>query len=535
MGTLSDHQCLDAEAKPEVPYLPPEIKQLIADYLTKSVLKNLRHVSRDWNLIATALLFDKVYISAYEMDFQIFTYIAQTPSLANSVKEVICDLSSGREVVMLYESYLRIVREEIKFIARPHQSLAFHSSNRRFNRFVNDFTQDGQDLGKLIPQYGREQVLVEGYRTWQQLQDQIRRITGDSSNQPFDDALRAGIRRFPRLEAVRFDNGIWDRHRRTTSIASAHGKPPNEMQPYDILGVVKSGSPLSRSWNPWYLRPKRSDCSLVDWIPWPLLKIAEALMIAKTRIKRLEFWQPAGCQYLTLALFQNHKITDVFPQQLLIAFAALEHLDLQITPHEIDFLGLDPTRALGFLPDFLASMVNLRSLSLRLESYKRLIQRQYGKENILGEKCLTYSQVFPSDVFFPRLENLHLGGLIIEGFELILLLHLRMPRSKRLSLGRIDLSDGVTWNNIVEVMRQVGNWEICCLDGPFRHKNFEWWPPTKSYEEEGDRSALGSYVHYISKGGQHPSLAPEDHSERVLSCLERLAHIIISERHRYTK
>ncbi|KAL8764431.1 MAG: hypothetical protein Q9194_007098 [Teloschistes cf. exilis] len=500
MATPSDHQCVDAEVKAKTPYLPPEIKHLVAEHLNKSVLKILRYVSREWNLIATPFLFDRVYISSYEMDFQVFNHITQTPSLANSVREVICDLSAVE--FMDYNSYLISLRAEIKTIARPDQSRAFHSSDRRFNRFVNDFTQDDLNLGKLKSQYA--QRLAKSYRLWRQLDDQVRSTTQAPS---FDDALCAGFRRLPRLEAVKMDNGIWERHRRTTSIASTHGIPPSQMQPYDILGVAESGSPLSRSWNPWQLRPVRSDYSGTDWLPWPLAVMLQALVKTETRLKRFDYWEP-DYHCMTVDFFRYRQISDDYPMLMVAAFEGLEHLDLQITPHEIEFERLNPTRPLGFLPQFLESMFKLKSLSLRLESHERVIVRHSGEEGVLYEECLTYSQVFSPNACFPDLEYFHLGGMAVDGVDLSMLLHTLMPRSKRLSLGRIDLM-GHSWDTVVEIMRQVGDWEMCCLEGPFRHKDHEWWPPTESDKEEGDRSALGSYMRYICEGGRHPTLSKE--------------------------
>ncbi|KAL9576223.1 MAG: hypothetical protein Q9212_007279 [Teloschistes hypoglaucus] len=513
--TPSDHQCVDAEVKAAIPYLPPEIKQIVAEHLPKSVLKILRYVSREWNFIATPFLFDRVYISAYEMDFDIFNHITQTPSLANSVKEVICDLS--QLVPIDYDTYLIMLQLEIKSIARPDQSIAFHSSNRQLNRFVNGFTRDGQTLHELKSQYG--QLLVDGYSMRNQLDEQVYCITRYSSQQPFDDALRAGLRRLPRLEAITMDNAIWERHRRTTSTASVRGNPPTQMQPYDILGVAESGSPLSRSWNPWCLRPdSQVVCSEEDEIPWPLKNIVQALVATNTRIKKFEFWQPLH-ECLRLEMFRTRAIMDDFPRWTRFAFANLEHLDLQVSPSMTDFPRLDPTRAVGFLPDLLESMVKLKILSLNLESDMRQDQRREGSKYVLFEQSLTFTQVFSPDAIYPRLEYFHLTGLAIHTDNLVVLLHVQMPRLKRLSLGRIELLDG-DWDAVVEVMRRVGGWEKCCLEGPFSHKKYQWWPPITGKKEEGDSSALGLYMRYICEGGRHPSLAPGVRDEEARRYIE---------------
>jgi len=87
----------------DLPYLPAEVKSLVADFLIKSDLKNVRLVSRDWSAPATPSLFDRVFISPYHKDLQTFANITHDPILASSIKELVCDTPTIPE--LSYEEY----------------------------------------------------------------------------------------------------------------------------------------------------------------------------------------------------------------------------------------------------------------------------------------------------------------------------------------------------------------------------------------------------------------------------------------------
>lgn len=147
----------------DLPYLPAEIKSLVADFLIKSDLKNVRLVSRDWSAPATPSLFDRVFVSPYDKDLQIFANITHDPILASSIKELICDTSTIPE--LSYEEYFYQLRREVSSITwRPEKRFPFRSSSRRINRFVNGITQDESEPGELLSKYGREQLIENGYR-----------------------------------------------------------------------------------------------------------------------------------------------------------------------------------------------------------------------------------------------------------------------------------------------------------------------------------------------------------------------------------
>ena len=72
-----------------IPLLPTEIKCALLAEVTKSDLKFIRLVSKDWCVLATPRLFDKVYISSGDLDLQVFQSITSNPDLCTGVRSLI--------------------------------------------------------------------------------------------------------------------------------------------------------------------------------------------------------------------------------------------------------------------------------------------------------------------------------------------------------------------------------------------------------------------------------------------------------------
>ena len=495
--------CGSIDSSTNLPYLPPEIKTLVAKYLVKSDLKNLRSVAKAWSANATPLLFDRAYISPYDKDIQVFANITQNPTFASSIKDLIFDISSVPK--LSYGNYFDQLRREIRSItAHPDRPFSYYSSSRQRNQFVNDITQHGRDTDLLLSKYGKERLLVEGFRLWQQLTAQEQHNLGGGV---YFNALSAGLRRLPNLQAVKIDNAIWKRNRLHTSILWAPLCLEDALKPYHVLGVEYSGSPLSRSWNPWHLRPKRSEYEPENSEPRSLDLVMRALSSTKRRIKRFQYDPSPFYEGLSPMLFSRHKITDRFPRHMAIALCQLELLELKITACEYQLVGHGSVDPLGFLPQLLEQIKSLKRLTLNLETAERVTQwRDNPPNQQLDDSCLSYSQVFPRQGRWPHLEMFSLRGLAIDGLDLLVLVISQMPNLRRLWLNRIDLL-GARWEGIVEAMRLLGPWELFSLQENFRHQDRQWWPCSPEYEEE-EYARLNEFMRYISEGGRHPSLPP---------------------------
>lgn len=494
MSSQLNYESTDVAQSPS--HLPAEIKDLVAKFTPKSDLKNFRLASKEWNAHVTPLLFDRIYISPYQKDLEVFTKITQSPVLASSTTELICDTSSVP--ALSHEDYLNELRREVRLITRwIKKGSPFHSSNRRTNRFVKSITHYQTEPNGLYSKYGEEALVKGGFRLWQQIVIEIRRnLTGGS----YYTALCAGLHRLPKLQAINLDNDIWVNHRLYTSFLTLFIEGP-----YHVMGTVDSGSPLSRGWNLWHLRPMRSEGDLDAGVLRILHFVTQALSKTKKCIKR--FKCDSAIHYgMSPGIFAAFKLTDSFSRHVVLALYRLEHLELQITPCQRQLFDQGRAGALGFFPSLLEQMTGLKRLKLTLET-DECVRRWRGPPSPLPEdSCFKYSQVFPRYGRWPRLEIFYLRGLAIDALDLLILVYEQMPYLKRLWLKRIDLS-GATWEGIVQTFREQHPWELLSLQGQFRHKDGEWWPCTPDREED-ESSTLAEYMAYIYHGGGHPSLSP---------------------------
>lgn len=489
-----DYGSIDVGKSPS--HLPAEIKSLVAKFTPKSDLKNFRLASNEWNAHATPLLFDRIYISPYQKDLEVFTKITQSPVLASSTTELICDTSSIPG--LSHKDYFYELRHEVKLITRwVEKGSPFYSSNRRTNLFVKSITQYQTELNGLYSKYGEEALVKGGFRLWQQMVIEIRHNLADGS---YYNALCAGLHRLPRLRTINLDNDIWTNHRLYTALP-----PPFIEGPYDVLGTVNSGSPLSRGWNPWHLRPMRSEADLDAGVLRILRFVTQALSKTKTHLKHLKC-DSVLRDGVSPCIFGAFKPTDPFSWQMVLALYRLERLELQITPSQRQLFDHGLSGALGFLPFLLEQMTGLKRLTLRLETDEGVLRRRGPPSPPPKDSCFSYSQVFPRYGRWPRLEMFHMRGLVIDALDLSILVYVQMPHLKRLWLNRIDLLGG-KWEGIVQNFREQHPWELISLQGLFRHKDHEWWPCPPDREGE-ESSALAEYMAYIYHGGRHPSLSP---------------------------
>lgn len=256
MATQSSCDCTGSAE--HLPYLPVEIKSLVAANALKSDLKILRHVSKEWCTIATPFLFDRIYISPYDKDLQVFSEITDNPVLASSIKDLICDTSSVQS--LCDRAYFASLRHEIRLITHASKDSPFYSSNRRLNNFINEIVQNGRDIDEVFSKHGKETFVVDGLRMWQKLAAQSDRNLYNEHPGDYYKSLCSGLHELTNLQSVKMDNEMWDRNRRTISMSCHYPhKPSSTLNPYLLLGAVPFGSPLARSWETWHLRPKRSE------------------------------------------------------------------------------------------------------------------------------------------------------------------------------------------------------------------------------------------------------------------------------------
>ena len=134
-------------------YLPPELTGLVAKCLYKFELKNLRFVSKQWNAMATPLLFDMVYVSPRDKDLQAFSNIAKHPVLRRSIKEMICDISEIPE--LSHEDYFHNMCYELRDMTfQLSEQHPFKGPHTTLDRFVNEVIRDTVSQPTKFSRYG---------------------------------------------------------------------------------------------------------------------------------------------------------------------------------------------------------------------------------------------------------------------------------------------------------------------------------------------------------------------------------------------
>ena len=194
-------------------YLPPELKGLVARCLRKSELKKLRLVSRQWHVMATPLLFDRVYVSPREKDLQTFSNITKHPVLSRSIKAMICDISEIPEYS--YEEYFH-------FLCYEKRAMAFDLSKKHpfkgpypaLGRFLNAVIRGTISQPKMFSRFGNYKFIREGFQIWRQLAAEESQYLENSEHGRFFHELYSGLSRLPNLQSVNIGDDLWDRCRK---------------------------------------------------------------------------------------------------------------------------------------------------------------------------------------------------------------------------------------------------------------------------------------------------------------------------------
>ena len=419
------------------PYLPLEVKGIVAKFLCKSDLKSLRCVSKQWHAMATPLLFDQVYVSPRNKDIQIFSHVTKHPVISRSIKAIICDVSTVPDIS--HENYFRgLCHQWQSMTISLSRRYPFNSPQPRLNKFVNAITRTERFRGNLFSKYANNEYVIEGWQLWQDLAKEEREALTEGMY--FSD-LCSGFYRLSNLQSVIIENDMWSKVGMNTH---ANFNPSHSRH---TANPTLSGSPLARSWVFWHLRPRRSnDAGFKHLNP-----VIQALSGTKRHVKHFhcQSWVHEG---LSSWDFAAYRMTDRFAQHMAIALGQLQTLELQITPRDYDIMDHGDIDALGYLPQLLEQLANLRYLKLILVSAERIYRARMSILTPLSDTCYGYWQVFPQSCKWERLEWLHLSGLAIDGLDMVFLLLHQMPQLNRLWLHRIDLLNG-RWSGVVEALR----------------------------------------------------------------------------------
>lgn len=97
--------------------LPPEIWIVVFQYLSKSDLKTIRLISRTWSDFSSKYLFDTVYVSSFQIDYDNLATISQHPRFPKFVRYLRFDGSQFTDC-LTKQGYLELVTQQISVLYR---------------------------------------------------------------------------------------------------------------------------------------------------------------------------------------------------------------------------------------------------------------------------------------------------------------------------------------------------------------------------------------------------------------------------------
>ena len=217
--------------------LPTELVLQTFQYLDKADLKHARLVSRLWSCCDSERLFTKLFISPHKLNLRSFVMIARDPVLSRYVKELEYDAVDFSPHLTISE-YFDILWHEMSSVISCATRYAYHTPDPQIDHFVSLLRESREPLhrGREIMAQAQVQCrdyafVQKGYRKWM---DQAAFEKKCSEDFTLLNLLTAGLRRLGQLRVVKL-RGEW----------------PSR----DKLG--REGSPLARSWHPFYAHPGR--------------------------------------------------------------------------------------------------------------------------------------------------------------------------------------------------------------------------------------------------------------------------------------
>ena len=406
--------------------LPIELVLQTFHYLNKADLKRARLVSKFWSRCASKDLFTKLFISPHELNLQVFVSVARDPVLSGYVKELEYDAVDFSPHLAISE-YFKLLWYEMSWVIACHKKYSYYSHDPQIDHFVTLLRESRDFRGNLIG--GRECMVQaqaqccdyafvqEGYRQWMEQAAFEKKTSEDFTLLKL---LIAGLKRFTRLRVVKM-RGEWSSG--------------------DKLRV--EGSPLARSWHPFYAHPGRwlfgpdqllkESCAAKDF--WTLAyALTEPGKTASQRLS-LESPLPPAAFITKPSEKQTHVDCGV------AAYCKVEDLKLSLAGYG-DQPKLDLYDNLHGLRRMLESMTALKRFELDLPD-------DYVNDPAI---FFPYTKIFPKNGHWPQLTTFTVRNLAIGTTDLITLLMTRMPCLRHLFFGNIDLIDG-KWQGLIEYLR----------------------------------------------------------------------------------
>ena len=450
-------------------FLPTEILQGILQYLVKSDLKSVRLTSRLFSCCATELLFDTVYISAFEIDYEVFSAVAEHPRISKCVKCLKYDVSHFSLDIFRRNYRLSLCNQLFKKKG-PLRNVSFAAAEEIWYRIIH------------------LKLIEEGYQKF---------------------------RRFARLQRKAADNEqywmtVSRKIRNFTNLVSVEVYAIDSLDIASCGGSSRIGSPLYRSWNPLHLYPSASSATINALNGTSELKnFTTFLMGAPQPVKSLEMIRTRISMEVMSAEYINCQQLmqgEFWPFERLEVLTLCFHQDLETQTYQ----AMPPS-----LPCLLRAASRLRRLKLELPRYNGKDFQLFNLRDIIPLKTMIW----------PDLESFTIMNVSADALSLMMLLRFKIPNLRSLGIGFIELSQG-NWLDVIECMHCYLNLSSLILEhiASFRYpgvnRPFLWdkHPEVKArfsdgfprgnrvdFPTDGEVKELMKAIEdYVVHGGRHP-------------------------------
>ena len=325
-------------------YLPLEVKRIILEDSSKSDLKLVRLVSKDWCLAAVPLLFDRIYISPRKHDLDVFSDIIDHPVLCQAPRSLIWDATYFLRRKD-QRHYMKRLLHEARFIHRRK----FDDPSTPYQWFINacyDMKDGAEATDRILSNYQHAAFVEEGFKLWQENAIFERSFC---KNGHFYTTLCDGLRKLDRLRSVVVTSNLWN-----VNLQDAHA------------GVLFCkthglGPPLLRSWDLSHARPFSIPGTYRSAKDFHL--ISNALAETAVVIRDFSFYEDVYSGGLTLSKIRNPAEISQLSEQGYFAYRNLTSFNIKFCVSTEDVFDY----TVKLFPYLLSHMQHLKQLCIDID------------------------------------------------------------------------------------------------------------------------------------------------------------------------
>lgn len=462
--------------------LPNELWIIIFTFLKKNNLKSVRRVCQRFSLLAGPLLFDRVYVSAHQINMDVFAEIAQHPTLSLYPRVLVYQVVQFRTKpdYSLQKYFIRLCNQLRFFLPNlVNKSHLFSEECRELLR-VAEKCGDDREAPEPYPDATSFQIVQQGFKYYTEKVAEENHI---NQSREFLASLCLGLAKLINVRKV--EMGKW----------------------YDFIGTNIDRSnipldlsfqpcPLARSWNLFHLQP-----GCITWGRY--LEFDNVLsMFSLTRrcMQHLDF---NFCHIVLREVFDPKlKLSRSFRQHGFGTMKHLERLTIRIenpmcprweassAASELDGGTVERKDvSMKLLADILPQMRKLQQLSLCI-----IAVTPSPYQNM---EFHPFSDIF-SNHKLPALHSLRLQGF--TGTEAQMSAFIRAnPQLRHVNFTLIKLDDGL-WADLLDNMRKWLHLQTLHLVGPL------WMTHMESVDLFGllVPDLLRKLEQYVLHGGRNP-------------------------------